>query len=219
MNCALWTALTIFFEQAKEALKQMKGLFPENGAPEQLAAAELSVENAAANMENPVENMKNSARKQGNRLGYLCHGDLDQHHVLMGNGYTAIIEYNRMHLGVQAEDLYRLMRKVMEKHGWDGDLGITMLDSYERVRPMDKQERKCLYYMFLFPENTGKQLNFYYNTNKAWIPAKSTDKLKSLKSQEKCQKPVFEQAGSSIDDLEDRVQEAPLRFQGAFNIV
>lgn len=173
-----------FFEQAKEALKQMKGLFLENGAPEQLAAAELSVENAAENMENPVENMKNSARKQGNRLGYLCHGDLDQHHVLMGNGYTAIIEYNRMHLGVQAEDLYRLMRKVMEKHGWDGDLGITMLDSYERVRPMDKQERKCLYYMFLFPEKYWKQLNFYYNTNKAWIPAKSTDKLKSLKSQE-----------------------------------
>ena len=173
-----------FFEQAKEALNQMKGLFPENGAPEQLAAAELSVENAAENMENPVENMKNSARKQGNRLGYLCHGDLDQHHVLMGNGYTAIIEYNRMHLGVQAEDLYRLMRKVMEKHGWDGDLGITMLDSYERVRPMDKQERKCLYYMFLFPEKYWKQLNFYYNTNKAWIPAKSTDKLKSLKSQE-----------------------------------
>ena len=173
-----------FFEQAKEALNQMKGLFLENGAPEQLAAAELSVENAAENMENPVENMKNSARKQGSRLGYLCHGDLDQHHVLMGNGYTAIIEYNRMHLGVQAEDLYRLMRKVMEKHGWDGDLGITMLDSYERVRPMDKQERKCLYYMFLFPEKYWKQLNFYYNTNKAWIPAKSTDKLKSLKSQE-----------------------------------
>ena len=90
---------------------------------------------------------------------FRVHGDLDQHHVLMGNGYTAIIEYNRMHLGVQAEDLYRLMRKVMEKHGWDGDLGITMLDSYERVRPMDKQERKCLYYMFLFPEKYWKQLN------------------------------------------------------------
>lgn len=35
-----------------------------------------------------------------------------------------------------------------------------------------------------FPEKYWKQLNFYYNTNKAWIPAKSTDKLKSLKSQE-----------------------------------
>ena len=37
---------------------------------------------------------------------------------------------------------------------------------------------------FLFPEKYWKQLNFYYNTNKAWIPAKSTDKLKSLEDQE-----------------------------------
>ena len=167
-----------FFEQAKEALNQMKGLFPENGAPEQLAAAELSVENAAENMENPVENMKNSARKQGNRLGYLCHGDLDQHHVLMGNGYTAIIEYNRMHLGVQAEDLYRLMRKVMEKHGWDGDLGITMLDSYERVRPMlllmfsQMHERfreniicLCIYISFITCTN---MFLFIHNLYTAW---------------------------------------------------
>lgn len=56
---------------------------------------------------------------------YLCHGDLDQHHVLMGNGYTAIIEYNRMHLGIQVSDLYRFMRKVMEKHGWNMDLGAV----------------------------------------------------------------------------------------------
>lgn len=66
---------------------------------------------------------------------YLCHGDLDQHHVLMGNGYTAIIEYNRMHLGIQVSDLYRFMRKVMEKHGWNMDLGLSMLDSYERSFP------------------------------------------------------------------------------------
>ena len=155
-----------FFDQAKEAVRQMNSLFPENGITDRLEAAELAPEGSGENQ------------------GYLCHGDLDQHHVLMGNGYTAIIEYNRMHLGVQAEDLYRLMRKVMEKHSWDCDLGISMLDSYERVRPMDKKERKCLYYMFLFPEKYWKQLNFYYNTNKAWIPAKSTDKLKSLKNQE-----------------------------------
>ena len=58
---------------------------------------EVSVENGAENMEKSGEN---SARKQGFWARY---GDLDQHHVLMGNGYTAIIEYNRMHLGVQAQ--------------------------------------------------------------------------------------------------------------------
>ena len=49
---------------------------------------------------------------------YLCHGDLDQHHVLMGGSYTAIIEYNRMHLGIQISDLYRFMRLSLIHIWW-----------------------------------------------------------------------------------------------------
>ena len=51
----------------------------------------------------------------------------------------------------------------MEKHGWNVDLGLSMLDSYERILPMDRQELTCLYYLFLYPEKYWKQLNFYYN--------------------------------------------------------
>ncbi|MFR3753461.1 MAG: hypothetical protein ACLTW9_16365 [Enterocloster sp.] len=92
---------------------------------------------------------------------YLCHGDLDQHHVLMGGSYTAIIEYNRMHLGIQISDLYRFMRKVMEKHGWNLDLGLSMLDSYEAGAAHGADvKRTCLYYLFLYPGKYWKQLNF-----------------------------------------------------------
>ena len=66
-----------------------------------------------------------------------------------------------MHLGIQISDLYRFMRKVMEKHGWNLDLGLSMLDSYERVLPMEPKERGCLYYLFLYPEKyTGNSLTF-----------------------------------------------------------
>ena len=120
----------------------------------------------------------------GTKPLYLCHGDLDQHHMLMGDGYTAIIEYNRMHLGVQAMDLYRLMRKVMEKHSWNVDLGRSMLEAYERILCMTRKERRCLYYMFLYPEKYWKQINFYFNANKAWIPARNIEKLRSLEEQQ-----------------------------------
>lgn len=120
----------------------------------------------------------------GGLCRYLCHGDLDQHHVLMGSHYVAIVEYNRMHLGLQVEDLYRFMRKVMEKHNWNLRLGGMMLDAYERVLPMTKEERRALYYLFLYPEKYWKQINYYYNANKAWLPARNIDKLKSLKEQE-----------------------------------
>ena len=152
----------IFFDQARQALRGMEELW-EQEAPEGLKAAQLAPED---------------------RPLYLCHGDLDQHHVLMGGRYTAIIDYNRMHLGIQVTDLYRFMRKAMEKHGWNADMGLSMLESYERILPMEKKERACLYYLFLYPEKYWKQLNFYYNSNKAWIPVRNIDKLRVLEAQQ-----------------------------------
>ena len=114
----------------------------------------------------------------------LCHGELNQHHILMGDGFRAIIEFNRMHQGVQAADLYHFVRKAMEKHNWNPKLGIRLLETYDRILAIGRGEREYLYYLFLYPEKYWKQLNFYYNANKAWIPARNVEKLRSLELQQ-----------------------------------
>ena len=112
--------------------------------------------------------------------GYaVCHGEPDYHHILIGNGYTAVTEFNQMHLGVQMEDLYYFLRKIMEKHDWNERLG-----TYDCILPLNAQERTYLYYLFLYPEKYWKQINFYYNANKAWVPAKSTEKIRKLEAQQ-----------------------------------
>jgi len=117
--------------------------------------------------------------------GYsLCHGEADYHHILLGKGYAAVTEFNRMHLGPQMEDLYHFLRKVMEKHNWDERLGLEILSVYERVIPISRLDRQILYDLFLYPEKYWKQLNFYYNANKAWVPAKSTEKVRKLEAQQ-----------------------------------
>ena len=117
--------------------------------------------------------------------GYaVCHGEPDYHHILIGNGYTAVTEFNQMHLGVQMEDLYYFLRKIMEKHDWNERLGRQVMESYERVLPVSEVERQLLYYLFLYPEKYWKQINFYYNANKAWVPAKSTEKIRKLEAQQ-----------------------------------
>ena len=115
---------------------------------------------------------------------FVCHGELNQHHLLIGSDYVAVTEFNKMHLGLQIEDLYYFMRKVMEKHDWDMALGTGMLEAYERVLPMTLEEKECLYYLFLYPEKYWKQINFYYNANKAWVPARQTEKIRSLEQQQ-----------------------------------
>ena len=124
---------------------------------------------------------------------YICHGDLNQHHILMGKTYIAVTEFNKMHLGIQVEDLYDFMRKAMEKHEWNLDLGADILDAYERILPLDAAEKACLRYLFLYPEKYWKQINFYYNSNKAWIPARNTEKVKSLERQQEKRMKFLEQ--------------------------
>ena len=116
--------------------------------------------------------------------GFLCHGDLNQHHILMGGYDVAIVEFNRMHRGMQMEDLYHFMRKAMEKHDWNLKLGLAMLETYSKVVPLSNEDRICLYYLFLYPEKYWKQINFYYNANKAWIPSRNIEKLRDLEIQQ-----------------------------------
>lgn len=115
---------------------------------------------------------------------YFCHGELNQHHILMGNGTTIMIEFHRMHLGVQMGDIYHFIRKVMEKHGWECRLGHKLLAAYDRILPLDRAELEYLYYLFLYPEKYWKQLNFYYNAGKTWIPQRNAEKIQKLAAQQ-----------------------------------
>lgn len=128
--------------------------------------------------------MKQFSEKLGEKSQFLCHGDLNQHHILMGTKEAAIVEFNRMHKGMQMEDLYHFMRKAMEKHDWNLKLGMAMLETYGKVLPLSGEDQTCLYYLFLYPEKYWKQINFYYNANKAWIPARNIEKLKDLEVQQ-----------------------------------
>lgn len=114
---------------------------------------------------------------------FLCHGDYSHHHIFMGREYIAVLEYSKMHLDVQMVDLYYFMRKILEKRDWNLREGMGMLETYGKVMPIGEPERRYLYCLFLYPEKYWKQMNFYYNGNKAWIPAKNIEKLKTLENQ------------------------------------
>ena len=74
----------------------------------------------------------------------------------------------------------------MEKHDWNERLGRQIMETYERVLPITELERQVLYYLFRYPEKYWKQINFYYNANKAWVPAKSTEKIKNWRHSRRC---------------------------------
>lgn len=115
--------------------------------------------------------------------GHICHGSYNQHNVLIHSGQVAVTNFHHISIQMQIFDLYQFMRKILEKHNWSLELGSMMLEDYNRILPISKEESRILRAMFLYPEKYWKQMNFYYNSNKAWIPQRNIDKLKHAADQ------------------------------------
>lgn len=117
-------------------------------------------------------------QKEARELQTICHGEYIHHNVLFGKQGPAVVNFGRCQIGIQAGDLYLFLRKIMEKHGWSCTLGKSMLEAYERVRPLSGAEREYLAVRLFYPEKFWKLANHYYNTNKCWLSEKSMEKLK-----------------------------------------
>jgi len=124
-----------------------------------------------------------SLRAQAMKEGHFCHGEYIHHNILVDGGKMAVINFEKFSLDVQVNDLYLFLRKIMEKQNYDFYLGEKILQSYEKVRPLSDAEREYLSIRLEYPEKFWKLANYYYNTNKAWIPGKHMEKLEKFLSQ------------------------------------
>ncbi len=125
----------------------------------------------------------------------LCHGDYNHHNVILMRGnsglpasYTAsgklpnmaTVNFDKMNVNIQINDLYQFLRKVMEKNRWDIHLGMDIIYAYDSERPMTAGEKEYLYILMLFPEKFWKIANHYYNTRKSWTSARNQEKLEAF---------------------------------------
>ena len=128
-----------------------------------------------------------SREKAGHRTEYtgdVCHGDYNHHHVLMSGYDIATTNFECCKFDYQVNDLYRFMRKILEKHDWNQRLGMRMMEQYTQVRPLPAGDRRLLYVRMLYPEKFRKLANHYYGSNKAWVSGRFLEKLEALNSQE-----------------------------------
>lgn len=109
--------------------------------------------------------------------GRVTHGDYNYHNVLILPKGIATTNFEHFHVDIQTSDLYYFLRKTMEKNHWDIGLGARMLEAYSTVLPLEEVEMKYLATCIAYPEKFWKVANSYYRSRKAWIPAKSLEKL------------------------------------------
>lgn len=124
-----------------------------------------------------------SLRQRALQDGHFCHGEYIHHNILVSGQQMAVVNFERFALDVQVNDLYQFLRKIMEKQNFDRRLGLQILRAYEAECPLSGAERQYLSLRLAYPEKFWKLANYYYHTNKAWIPGKHMEKLEKFLAQ------------------------------------
>ena len=119
-------------------------------------------------------------QKKVSEEGTVCHGEYNQHNVLLGRNFTAVTNFGHFVFDIQMADLYCFMRKILEKSSWNQALARKMLDSYHKIKPITPSDWKNLEIRFTYPEKYWKLANYYFSHNKAWISGKNTEKQKKI---------------------------------------
>ncbi|MDF2486935.1 MAG: hypothetical protein K0R46_3103 [Herbinix sp.] len=95
----------------------------------------------------------------------------------------ATTNFEKSFIGLQIYDLYQFIRKVMEKNDWDILYGSNIIEAYNQVKLLSKEELQVLYLLLLYPEKFWKITNFYYNGKKSWVSGRNTQKLNMIGEQ------------------------------------
>lgn len=107
----------------------------------------------------------------------IVHGDYNYHNILMTSCGIATTNFEHLYHGFQIDDFYYFLRKTMEKNQWNRQLGDKMIDAYQKVKGISEGELFYLGICLAYPEKFWKAANSYYRSRKAWLPAKSVEKL------------------------------------------
>ena len=115
---------------------------------------------------------------------WVCFGNYNHHSVLINDDSIATINFDKFFYGVQIFDLYCLLRKAMEKNGWNTERRISIIEEYDKEKEISQEEKEILYIFMAYPEKYRKLVNSYFNGKKSWVSIRITEKLEELVSSE-----------------------------------
>ena len=115
----------------------------------------------------------------------ICHGNYNQHNIIMDTNNEAIVHFEHFSKGNQLGDVYQFARKAMEKNHFDYEMLDVILDAYSKHIKLSQDDYQYIYVLFSYPEKFWKIANNYYNTNKAFLSPKYIEKLQMVLEQEK----------------------------------
>lgn len=139
-----------------------------------------------------VDHLEQSQESLMRNRWYYCHGSYHQHNILICKDLIATVNFERFMVDNQLVDLYTFLRKAMEKNEYQPDLLFRLIETYDAIIRLSEEDYIFLYYLLWYPEKFWKISNQYNNMNKAWIPPKTFEKLKTVIRQDALKRELLE---------------------------
>ncbi len=121
------------------------------------------------------------------------HGSFSDHTVLLGRGQSMITDFEQSCYMIPVVDLAVLLERAMRKNEWEAELGMLMLEAYDRWCPMDAEERQMVLALMVYPSRFCQLCSEAYHMKRSWMPISYKRKLEELMRQQKKRKDFLKQ--------------------------
>ncbi len=98
----------------------------------------------------------------------VCHNDLAYHNFLIKNSEVNIIDFDYLTLDLRVCDISDFLLKAIKNSAFDIDKTILVLNSYEKVSQLTKDEKDLIYIYLKFPRDFYSITRDYYFKRKKW---------------------------------------------------
>ncbi|MDO6355772.1 CotS family spore coat protein [Caloramator sp. CAR-1] len=108
----------------------------------------------------------------------FCHHDLAHHNVLMGNDDNVyFLDFDLCILDTRVHDLANFINKALKDNAFTIETINIILDNYNKISKLTKEEINILYAYLLFPKDFYDISRDYYLRTKQWDEDEYVEKL------------------------------------------
>lgn len=98
----------------------------------------------------------------------FCHRDYSYCNIICDDDKMSIINFENCSYELKMYDLANFLRRKMRKCDWNVDEAKVIMDSYNAIESISKDEFVILYIMLQFPHKFWRVINKYYNSRRTW---------------------------------------------------
>lgn len=160
------------FMNAKEHLLDIKGRVNKYGYKNTfdkllLESVDEQIENINESIRSLEKSNYESLCKNENKI-VLCHNDLAHHNIILSEDRAYFIDFEYSLVDIRVHDICNFLMKSIKNYGYDFDKSREIINAYDSIWKIDKDELEVLYAIMIFPNDYYNLVYNYYNKKKNW---------------------------------------------------